>query len=94
MTAQEAYYQSVWSRIPNEIKAKISERISYGWHNAEIYKSLYPQLFKDIDKTIANLRKLGYEVYLQDVITSSGDVNDVAETDTKLSIFWNSYEKC
>lgn len=94
MTAQEAYYKSIWARIPYEIRTRITDRISRGWHNAEIYKSLYPQLFKDIDKTIANLRKLGYEVYLQDVITSSGDVNDVAETDTKLSIFWNSYEKC
>ena len=94
MTAQEAYYQSIWARIPNEIKCKISQGISYGWHNAEIYKSLYPSLFKDIDKTIVNLRKLDYEVHLQDVIISSGDVNDKNETDTKLIIFWDSYEKC
>jgi hypothetical protein len=55
---------------------------------------MYPSLFKDIDKTIANLRKLNYEVYLQDVIISSGDVNAEDETDTKLSIFWDSYGKC
>ena len=91
MTAQEAYYQSIWARIPNEIKCRISERISYGWHNAEIYKSMYPSLFKDIDKIIANLRKLGYEAHIQDVIISSGDVNDNDETDTKLNIFWDYY---
>lgn len=90
MTAQEAYYQSIWVKIPDVIKRMISERISLGWQNAEIYKSLCPSSFKDIDKTIFNLRKLGYKVHLQDIIISSGDVNQKDDTDTKLTIFWDS----
>ena len=58
MTAKEAKIAAVWNSIPNSIRVKIERAIELGHLITYFYKSLTPDVFKDIDTTIVKLQLL------------------------------------
>lgn len=87
MTAIEARNETLWNGIPIGIRERIIDAIRYivFYHKpykVEIYKSVNPDVFIDIEDTILKLKGLGYGVeYI--------DGNDRLDgTDSKLIISW------
>lgn len=87
MTAKEARNECLWNSIPIEIRKRITDAIRYihFYHEpykVELYKSVYPDVFIDIEDTILKLKGLGYGVeYIE-------DVDCIDRTDSKLIISW------
>ena len=87
MTAKEARNECLWNSIPITIRSRITDAIRYMhfYHDpykVEIYKSVYPDVFIDIEDTILKLKGLGYGVEYID----GCDRTDC--TDSKLIISW------
>jgi hypothetical protein len=87
MTAIEARNETLWNGIPINIRERIIDAIRYivFYHKpykVEIYKSVNPDVFIDIEDTILKLKGLGYGVeYI--------NCNDRLDgTDSKLTISW------
>ena len=87
MTAIEARNETLWNSIPIDIKKRITDAIRYSvlYHEpymVEIYKSIYPDVFIDIEDTILKLKGLGYGVEYID------GCDRIDGTDSKLIISW------
>ena len=87
MTAIEARNETLWNSIPINVRKRIEDTIRYivfynETYKVEIYKSVYPDVFIDIEETILKLKGLGYGVEYIDIC----DMID--GTDSKLIISW------
>ena len=87
MTAKEARNETLWNSIPIAIKKRITDAIKYNYfyhepYKVEIYESVTPDVFLDIEESILKLKGLGYGAeYI--------DGNDRTDgTDSKLIISW------
>lgn len=88
MTAQEARIKAVWNSIPDVIRSKIQYLAGCGLLDVYFYKSVTPEAFRDIDKTLLKLQLLGYATEYGKVDIED-DPNAVGiTTDTKLTIKW------
>lgn len=88
MKAQEARIKTAWNSIPPIIRVKIERAIEWGEFTAYFYKSVTPEVFKDIDATIAKLQLLGYTVEYGKVDIEDDNEAVGISTDTKLTIKW------
>lgn len=88
MTAKETRIKAIWNSIPDVIRSKIQYLTGYGLLDTYFYKSVVPEVFKDIDTTIAKLRLLGYKVECDTVDISDLCSDITTDTDTKLTISW------
>ena len=64
MTAVEARNETLWNSIPIDIRKRITDAIRYivFYHDpykVEIYKSINPDVFIDIEETLLKLKGLG-----------------------------------
>ena len=87
MTAIEARNEMLWNSIPFEIRKRIKSAIEFAYvyyepYKIEMYKSVSPDVFKDIPNTMLRLKGLGYNVEYIDGSTRSDG------TDSKLIISW------
>ena len=87
MTAVEARNETLWNGLPIYLKKRIEDSIKYTnfYHKPykiELYKSITPEAFVDIDETILKLKGLGYGVEYIDGSTRTDG------TDSKLIITW------
>lgn len=87
MTAVEARNQSLWNSLSTCIKQRIEEKVKYSFnyrepYKVELYKSIIPEVFMNLDDDILKLKGLGYGVeYLDGATRTDG-------TDCKLIISW------
>jgi len=89
MKATEAKIKAVWNSIPNGIRKDILDAVEDGKLYTYSYKSVRPELFKDIDTTILKLQLLGYKAECDTVeIVDSVSTPSSITTDTKLTITW------
>ena len=87
MTAIEARNESLWNSLPNDIRKRITDAISYivffhEPYKIEMYKSVTPNVFIGIEDTILKLKGLGYGVEYID------GCDRIDGTDSKLIISW------
>ena len=88
MTAAEAKLESAWRSLSPLIRVKIERAAEWGQFTTYFYKSLTPEVFKDIETTIAKLQWLGYTTEYGKVDIED-DHNAIGiTTDTKLTIKW------
>lgn len=88
MTAVEAREKKLWNSLPICIKQRIEENVKYSSsiyrepYKVELYKSVIPEAFMNLDDDILKLKGLGYGVeYLDGATRTDG-------TDSKLIIKW------
>jgi hypothetical protein len=87
MTAVEARNKTLWNGLPIYLKKRIEDSIKYAYlyhevYKIELYKSITPEAFVDMDETILKLKGLGYGVEYIDGSTRTDG------TDSKLVITW------
>lgn len=89
MKASEAKIKAIWNSIPNGIRLDILNAVEDGNLYTYAYKSVRPELFKDIDTTIVKLQLLGYKAVCDtvEIIDSLSNPSSIT-TDTKLIITW------
>lgn len=91
MTATEAKIKAIWNSLPIIIQSYIKRDIEEGKLYTCLYKSVYPETFKNIDTTITKLQSLGYNVECSECYTVNAALySDPSSTipDTKLTINW------
>ena len=88
MTAAEAKIESAWRSLPPIIRVKIERATEWGEFTAYFYKSITPEVFKDIDTTLLKLQILGYETEYGKVDIADDNEAVGISTDTKLTIKW------
>lgn len=88
MTAVEAREKCLWSSLPICIKNRIEEYVKYPSpyyrqpYKLELYKSVIPEAFMNLEDDILKLKGLGYGVeYIDGATRTDG-------TDSKLIIKW------
>lgn len=87
MTAVEAREKCLWNSLPTCIKQRIEGTIKFSVfhrepYKVELYKSVIPEAFMNLDDDILKLKGLGYGVeYLDGATRTDG-------TDSKLIIKW------
>lgn len=88
MTAVEAREKKLWNSLPICIKNRIEEYVKYSSPNyrqpyiLELFKSVTPEAFMNLEDDILKLKGLGYGVEYID------RVDYVDGTDSKLIIKW------
>ena len=88
MTASEAKLASAWRSLPPIIRVKIERATEWGEFTAYFYKSVTPEVFKNIDTILLKLQILGYEVEYGKVNIEDDNEAVGISTDTKLTIKW------
>lgn len=88
MKASEAKIKAVWNSISNSIRLSILNAVENGNLYTYSYKSVKPEVFNDIDTTIAKLQLLGYKAEYNTVNISDLCSDITTDTDTKLTISW------
>ena len=88
MTAVEARNQALWNSLPTCIKNRIQQYVKYPPFNyrepykLELYKSVIPEAFMNLEDDMLKLKGLGYGVeYIDGATRTDG-------TDSKLIISW------
>lgn len=88
MTAQEAKLETAWRSLPPIIQTYIKRSIELGVFTTFFYKSVTPEVFKNIDTILLKLQILGYEVEYGKVNIEDDNEAVGISTDTKLTIKW------
>lgn len=91
MTAQEAKMEMMWRSLPPLILEAIERTIKNAYMGSipvvYFYKSVSPEAFRDIGRTIHILRLLDYQVDCKELDVDDKNMPDIKK-DTKLTIKW------